>query len=98
MTLLGSSRGQQSFEATKGNQIGSSTPVSDPQNRVIPGSASPSGGLAPSLNKDDHLTIKKLKTQNVQSLNPHTHTPSIVSSIPVQITPSTLIHTNNTIL
>ena len=96
MTLFGSSRRQQSSEATRGSQTDSSTLVSDPQNRSVLGSASSKGGLAPSPEEDDHLTIKKLKTQNAQSPNPLTHTPSIPSSIPVQITPSASVHTTKT--
>ena len=72
MTLPGSNRrihliheAHQPSDATKGNQTGSSTPASDTQSRSVLGSASSSGGIAPSLDEDDHLTIKKLKTQHM---------------------------------
>ena len=82
MTLPSSNRrihsihkAHQPSDATKGNQTGSSTSTLDTQTRSVPESASSSGGIVPSLDEDDHLTIKKLKTQHVQSLSPHILTP-----------------------
>ena len=58
----------QPSEATRENQTGGSTPEIAMQSRPAPSSA-PVSGPTPSPDEDDHLTIKKLKTQ-------HSHTSS----------------------
>ena len=67
-----------------------------PSTNVSPPNAAQASGLAPSsttmsgyppsCDEDDHLTIKKLKTQHFQSSGPHAPTsPTLVQpSVPVQ--------------
>ena len=76
-------------DAIKENPIGSSAPKSDIQSRPIPISTPVSDDLAPSLDKDDYLTIKKLITQHSQSSGSHVPIPSTPSSTPIQATVST---------
>ena len=82
MMLPGSNRrihsihsAHQSSEAIRENQAGGSTLETAMQSIPIPNSA-PVSGPAPSPDEDDHLIIKKLKTQHLQSSGLLAPTPS----------------------
>ena len=74
MMLPGSNRrihsAHQASKATRENLTSGSTPETTMQSRTAPSSALLSGPT-PSPDEDDHLTIKKLKTQHSQSSGSH---------------------------
>ena len=94
MMLPGSNRrihsihlAHQPSNTTRENPTGDFTPEVAVQSRLVPNSA-PVNGPASSPDEDDHLTIKKLKTQHLQSSISRASIPSTPSPSQVQTTVS----------